>query len=166
VARAHRETGAPITTHSHAPSQNGRDQLDIFIEEGVDPTRVVIGHSGDTQDVDYLKSLADRGATLGMDRFGLDGGRYIDFDARADIVVRMCELGYADQMVLSHDATCWMDWAPRERFPGSRFDLPDWNPTHLHNRVIPVLRERGVTDDQLTTMFEINPRRIFSREVT
>jgi phosphotriesterase-related protein len=160
VARAHRETGTPITTHSHARSENGRDQLDLLEEEGVDLTRVVVGHSGDTDDVDYLRSLADRGATLGMDRFGLDGGRYPDFDARVDIVVRMCELGYADQMVLSHDATCWMDWAPRELFPGTRFDLPDWNPTHLHTRVVPALRARGVTDDQLTTMFRTNPRRM------
>jgi phosphotriesterase-related protein len=160
VARAHRETGAPITTHSHAPSENGRDQLDLLEEEVVDLTRVVIGHSGDSRDVDYLRSLADRGATLGMDRFGLDGGRYPDFAARVDIVVRMCELGYADRMVLSHDATCWMDWAPRELFPGTRFDLPDWNPTHLHTRVVPALLARGVTDDQLTTMFRTNPRRI------
>jgi len=163
VARAHRETGAPITTHSHAPSRNGRDQLDLLEEEGVDLTKVVVGHSGDSQDIDYLRSLADRGATLGMDRFGLDGGRYLDFAARADIVARMCELGYAGQMVLSHDATCWMDWAPRELFPGTRFDLPDWNPTHLHTRVIPELRRRGVTDEQLTTMLRLNPRRILTR---
>ena len=41
-------------------------------EEGADLTKVVLGHSGDTTDLDYLSELADAGCLLGMDRFGLD----------------------------------------------------------------------------------------------
>jgi phosphotriesterase-related protein len=165
VAQAHRETGAPITTHSHARSGNGRDQLDVFESEGVDLTAVVIGHSGDSDDLSYLRSLADRGATLGMDRFGLDGGRYLDTDTRIEVVAELCRLGYADRMVLSHDVTCWMDWAPRELWAGSVFDSPDWTLRLVHDRVLPGLSERGVAEADLTRMLVENPRRLLSRPV-
>jgi phosphotriesterase-related protein len=163
VAQAHRETGAPITTHSHARSANGRDQLDVFESEGVDLTAVVIGHSGDSDDLPYLRSLADRGATLGMDRFGLDGGRYLDLQTRIEIVAAMCRLGYADRMVLSHDVTCWMDWAPRELWAGTVFDSPDWTLRLIPDTVVPALRERGVAEADLTGMLVENPRRLLSR---
>ena len=61
VARAHRETGAPITTHTVVAERNGLDQQRIFAEEGVDLRRVVIGHSGDSTDLDYLRALLDAG---------------------------------------------------------------------------------------------------------
>ena len=72
VAQAHRATGVPITTHTHAHSRRGLDQQRIFTQEGVDLNRVVIGHSGDSTDVDYLEELIAAGSYLGMDRFGLD----------------------------------------------------------------------------------------------
>ena len=71
-ARTHRETGVPITTHTDAGSFRGRDQQRVFAEEGVDLSRVVIGHSGDSQDLDYLRELMDKGSMIGMDRFGID----------------------------------------------------------------------------------------------
>src|SRR2546429_9976938 len=71
VAQAHRQTGVPISTHTHAHSRRGLDQQDIFRQEGVDLTRVVIGHSGDTTDTDYLDEIIANGPYIGMDRFGI-----------------------------------------------------------------------------------------------
>ncbi len=65
VAQAHRQTGAPIITHTHAASERGLQQQAIFKEEGVDLGRVVIGHCGDTDDPDYLLKLIDQGSILG-----------------------------------------------------------------------------------------------------
>ena len=72
VARAHRATGVPISTHTHALSRRGLEQQRIFEEEGVDLSRVVIGHSGDTTDTDYLEEVIGTGSYIGMDRFGID----------------------------------------------------------------------------------------------
>src|SRR3972149_4651531 len=72
VARTHRRTGVPISTHTHAPTRRGLEQQAIFEEEGVDLSRVIIGHSGDTEDTDYLEALLKRGSYIGMDRFGID----------------------------------------------------------------------------------------------
>ena len=51
VARAHRHTGAPITVHTHPGhgDRPGREEAALCDEEGVDPTRVVLGHSGDSE---------------------------------------------------------------------------------------------------------------------
>jgi phosphotriesterase-related protein len=159
VAQAHRATGVPISTHTHAPSQRGLDQQRVFTEEGVDLSRVVIGHSGDTTDLDYLEELMANGSYIGMDRFGIDV--LLPFDDRVDTIARLCERGRADRMVLSHDASCFIDWLDEEVVAEA---LPRWNYLHISRDVIPALRERGVTEEQIDQMLVGNPRRIF--EVT
>lgn len=157
VAQAHRQTGVPISTHTHAATRRGLEQQRIFAEEGVDLTRVVIGHSGDTTDIGYLEELVAGGSYLGMDRFGVDA--FLGFEDRVDTVVRMCERGHADRMVLSHDASCYFDALPEATLSVA---LPNWHYLHIHDDVIPALRARGVTEEQLTTMLVDNPRRIFA----
>ena len=157
VARAHRQTGVPISTHTHAGTERGLDQQRIFAEEGVDLTRVVIGHSGDTTDLAYLEKLAGAGSYLGMDRFGLD--MFLGFEERVDTVAALCRRGLAGQVVLSHDAGCHtdaFDEAVREQV------APRWHHLHITRDVVPALRQRGVTDEQLHQMLVDNPRRIFS----
>jgi phosphotriesterase-related protein len=158
VAKAHRLTGVPISTHTHAATRRGLEQQRIFADEGVDLTRVVIGHSGDTTDLDYLEELIGNGSYIGMDRFGVDV--FLPFEDRVNTVARMCERGHANKMVLSHDAACFMDWVPEQLLPA----LPNWHYLHIHNDVIPALKERGVTDEQLTTMLVDNPRNIFENQ--
>jgi phosphotriesterase-related protein len=159
VAEAHRRTGVPISTHTHAATRRGLEQQGIFADEGVDLTRVVIGHSGDTTDLDYLEELIGNGSYIGMDRFGADV--FLPFEERVNTVAAMCARGHADNMVLSHDAACFIDWLPEEMVP---VVLPNWHYLHIHNDVIPALKDRGVTDDQLTTMLVDNPRRIFENQ--
>jgi phosphotriesterase-related protein len=159
VAGAHRQTGVPISTHTHAASRRGLEQQAIFAEEGVDLRRVVIGHSGDTTDIGYLEELIGAGSYLGMDRFGVDA--FLGFEDRVNTVATMCERGHADRMVLSHDASCYFDALPEATLSVA---LPNWHYLHIHNDVIPALKKRGVTDEQLTTMLVDNPRAIFSRQ--
>lgn len=153
-AQAHRETGVPITTHTNAEMRRGLEQQDVFESEGVDLSRVVIGHCGDTDDLDYLKEIADRGSYLGMDRFGIDG--YLPTSARTAVVAKLCKQGYADRMVLSHDASCYIDWIAGEVPLGA---LPDWHYLHISHDVLPALIENGVTDEQIDTMLVENPKR-------
>jgi len=157
VCRAHAETGAPITVHTHARSGAGREVVRVLREEGADLTRVVLGHSGDTADLDYLTELADAGCLLGMDRFGLDV--FSPFEERVSTVAAMCERGYAERMVLSHDASCYIDWLPPREVV--RQFAPSWHFLHLFDDVLPALRERGVTEAQIDAMLVANPRRYF-----
>jgi phosphotriesterase-related protein len=158
-ARAHRKTGVPISTHTHAASRVGLAQQDVFESEDVDLSRVIIGHSGDSEDIDYLRSLIDRGSYIGMDRFGLD--LFLTTDKRVATIVRLCEMGYAEKMVLSHDAASYFDWADETLLKQA---MPNWHYNHIPDDVIPALRQAGVSDDQIRTMTVNNPRRIFERQ--
>ncbi|HSZ99102.1 MAG TPA: phosphotriesterase-related protein [Streptosporangiaceae bacterium] len=156
VGRAHAETGAPVTVHTHPHSGTGRDAVRVLREEGADLTKVVLGHSGDSTDLDYLTELADAGCLLGMDRFGLDV--ITPFEDRVNTVAAMCSRGYASSMVLSHDASCYIDWFPPEVIP---LFAPAWHFEHLFDDVLPALASRGVTEAQIETMLVENPRRYF-----
>ena len=156
AARAHKETGAPISTHTHAGTERGLEQLRIFAQEGVDLAKVVIGHSGDTADLDYLRRLLAHGVFIGMDRFGLD--LLLPFENRVDTVAELCRRGYADRMALAHDASCFIDWFDHDAKVAA---LPKWNYRHISEDVLPALRERGVSDADITTMLVDVPRRYF-----
>ena len=158
-ARAHRKTGVPISTHTHAASQVGLKQQDIFEQEGVDLSRVIIGHSGDSDDIDYLSRLIDRGSYIGMDRFGVD--LFLTTERRVAAIARLCEMGYAEKMVLSHDAASYFDWADETLLKQT---LPNWHYNFIPDDVIPALREAGVSEEQISTMTVDNPRRVFERQ--
>lgn len=156
VAAAHAETGTPITVHTHPESRQGLEVKRVLCDEaGVDPRRVVLGHSGDTTDADHLTELAEAGFILGMDRFGINLAT--TFEARADIVVEMCRRGFAASMVLSQDAACYLDWIDPDVMPF----LPQWHYEHISREVVPYLLEHGVTQEQVDTMLVEVPRRYF-----
>jgi phosphotriesterase-related protein len=161
TARAHRLTGVPISTHTDVSNRSGLAQQDVFEECGVDLRRVVIGHCGDSEDISYLESILKRGSTIGMDRNGID--LILPTKQRVATIAELCRLGWEDQMVLSHDASCFIDWFPK---PLVEQTLPDWNYRCVSDVVIPALRESGVSEQQIRSMTVENPRRIFEQQGT
>ena len=156
VAKAQLQTGVPVTVHTHPASQAGLEvQRVLCDDEGVPPGRVVLGHSGDTTDCDHLAKLAEAGFVLGFDRFGIN--TETTFEARADTLVEMCRRGYAGSIVLSHDASCYIDWIDPAIMP----IMTQWHYLHIGEEVLPYVREHGVTEEQITTMLVDTPRRIF-----
>ncbi|WP_037360536.1 phosphotriesterase family protein [Amycolatopsis orientalis] len=161
ICEAHLATGAPITVHTNSAHQTGRLAIEFYRERGVDLTKVVIGHAGDTNDLDYLKWIMDAGATIGCDRFGLD--LYNPTADRVATIAALCEQGYADRIVLSHDAACYMDFFSGEEYQRLlKQAVPNWNYLHISEDVLPALREHGVSDEQITVMMVDNPRRYFT----
>ena len=158
-ARLHKATGVPISTHTDVHTHTGLAQQDVFEEEGVDLTRVVIGHSGDTEDADHLEQIIKRGSFIGMDRFGLD--ILLPMEKRVGVIAELCRRGHAGQMVLAHDANCHIDWFPKELIAQM---APRWNFRHIPDDVIPALRKEGVTEEQIETMTVTNPRRVFEKQ--
>ena len=156
AARAHRETGVPITTHTDEGSM-GVGQLEILIGEGVAPHAIVVGHSDGSSDLHYHLSMLDRGAYLGFDRFGLE---LLHPDReRLAALIGLLGLDFERQIVLSHDTVwCWRGRPPI--LPPEV--MPDWQPTHVFRKVIPRLRAAGVSQEKITTMLVENPRRYFA----
>ncbi|WP_305847087.1 phosphotriesterase [Yimella sp. cx-51] len=156
VGQAHVRTGAPITVHTNPHTQSGLEAQRVLAEEGVDLTKVVIGHSGDSTDVDYLSKLADAGSLLGMDRFGLDV--LLAFEDRINTIVQLVQRGYVEKIVIAHDASCFIDWFD----PVAKEQVaPKWNFRHISQDVIPALVEGGLTTEDIDTILVKNPRRYF-----
>ena len=162
AARASKETGVPISTHTSSLHRTGDYQVAIFEEEGVDLQKVCIGHSNDTDNLEYLIAILNKGCLLGMDHFpgGSRGG--LNWEERTRLVKDLVDLGFANQLTLSHD------------FGGSRPSLPEDaarrninNPDgycFIARNVIPRLLELGVTQDTIFDMTVGAPRRFFGGE--
>jgi phosphotriesterase-related protein len=158
VARASNRTGKPIMAHSRPASGTGPEQMRIFIDEGVDPALVQVAHTGDTDDLDYIERLLDTGCFIGLDRYGID--IYLPTENRQATTLALLERGYADRMFIAQDYCSTIDWFPRELQEYLKAsEVPDWSMTFLFEKVIPELKERGMTEEQLAQMMVENPKR-------
>jgi phosphotriesterase-related protein len=158
AAIAHERTGVPITTHSDPRSRNGLEQQAYLQKRGVSLERVIVGHSGDSDDLDYLCRLMDAGSTIGLDRFGMD--HVLPDERRVRTVLDLLERGYGDRMILSHDAAFFSHVTP----PSWRArEAPRWHMENIPRRILPMLREGGASEAQLEQLLVGNPRRLLER---
>ena len=155
AATAHARTGVAVTTHSVPETRNGLEQQAFLVAHGVPADRIVIGHSGDTEDLDYLRELMDNGSTIGMDRFGME--HVLPDDRRVATVLRLLSMGYAERMVLSHDAAIDSHVTP----PAWRArEAPNWHMATIPQRILPMLRDGGASEADLEQLLVANPRRL------
>ena len=160
VARASVQTGAPIMAHSMPAVGTGPRQVDIFEDEGVDLDRVQIAHCGDTEDVDYIEALIDRGVYVGLDRYGLE--MFLPIDARNTVTAELLRRGHASRLMISQDFCASIDWFPAEAAEAFEASgaIRNWSMTLVFDEVVPVLRELGVMGDStFDEIFVQNPRR-------
>lgn len=153
AARASLATGLAITTHSNW-SPVGRLQLQIFMEEGVDPNRVVVGHCDSWPHLDYLRDLVRTGAYVEFDGLGqwtINGSDRYE-ERILDLIATLTDEGYAERILLAHD--CFA--APQFLTYGGR----GWE--HLAKTAIPALLERGVGQAAIDLITIENPSRIFA----
>jgi phosphotriesterase-related protein len=157
VARAHKATGVPITTHTSGsarfeiPGGNlGAQHLDLFEAEGVDPARVIIGHNDENADIRFLLSLARRGAYIQFDVIGKL--HWLLDETRVELLARLADAGHLDQLLLSTDR-CRMTELKTRGGPG--YD-------HLLRNFVPMLRRAGFDQAAIDRMLVANPARILA----
>lgn len=154
AARAAKASGIPISCHTRAVDELGTPLLDIFDDEGLDLRAVTIGHSNDTADLDYLKRIAARGATVGLDRYFPRAGE-AELERRAGVALALAQAGYADQVSLGHDASPYYCMAPHAGVDTSGC----WLPVAEHE--VPWLRANGATEDQISALQRGSVRAMF-----
>jgi phosphotriesterase-related protein len=163
AARASMRTGRPVMAHSRPASNTGPRQVEIFLEEGVSPEKIQIAHTGDTDDLDYIEGLLDKGVWIGMDRYGID--LFLPTAKRNATLLELLNRGYVERMFLSQDFDVpianGLDWYPPEVVEQLQASgaANDWSMTFLFESVISTLKEGGMTDEQLDTMMIENPKR-------
>jgi phosphotriesterase-related protein len=155
VARAARRTGMAISTHA-VMSAVGLDQLRVFEEEGVDPSRVVIGHADSYPVLEHYLEIVRRGANLEFDFLGMSFTP-TERHGEGRIVELVCELvsrGHADRILLSQDVC---HDSQLTRYEGNGY-------AYLAESFLPRLRAAGVSATEIETMTVANPRRLLTIE--
>ncbi len=161
AARAQKETGVPISTHTWAPDRVGEQQVRIFEDEKVDLNRVYIGHSNDTMDIHYLESLMDKGVWIGLDRY--PGGRTMgtpDWNQRTETAMKLISDGYGERIMLGHDWSVTLSIDSKEGQDSRNKYNPDGY-LFITRNVLPRLKKLGASSKQIEDIMINNPRKFF-----
>ncbi|MCP4750372.1 MAG: phosphotriesterase-related protein [Proteobacteria bacterium] len=165
AARAQKETGVPIITHTQEASM-GPEQAQLLIDEGADPKQVMIGHMSDSTDVHYHLEVLNKGVYDAFDRMGLQvlEGCPLDIERYA-VVTGLIAIGHIDRIIISHDYIAYMlgRSLPEPPEPFKEL-LANYHPTHLFKNIVPFLKSAGISDEQVNTILVDNPRRLFAGE--
>jgi phosphotriesterase-related protein len=159
VARAQKQTGAVITTHTSGGSRFeirggnlGTLHLDLFEAEGVDPARVIIGHTDENADIRQLLGLAKRGAAIQFDVIGKL--HWLLDETRVELLAKLADKGYLDRLLLSTDRNRVSELHVTN---GPGYD-------HVMRDFVPRLRQAGFDEAAIHTILVENPARILALE--
>ena len=161
AARASKRTGVPISTHTNAQARVGDQQIAIFEDEGVDLRHVCIGHSNNTTNTEYLIGMARKGAYVGLDHY--PGGRTPgspNWEERTGILKQLIDAGVGDRLMLSHDNSVTLTIVSQEQQKQRHQYNPDGY-LFITRRVLPRLRELGVSEEAVQRLVVDNPRSFF-----
>ncbi len=137
--------GYPVTTHTEAGTM-AHEQIDLVEQHGLAPNRLILGHMDRRLEFDYLTSLARRGAWLSFDQIGKR--RFGDDAPKAEMLMRLAEAGFADQLLVSQDLARTSDLVAYGGGPG-------W--IHLLERFTLEIMAAGGTGDFVRKILIDNP---------
>ncbi|MNW46610.1 hypothetical protein D3C74_239140 [compost metagenome] len=145
LALAYHQTGAPIWLHTEAGTM-GLEMLDILEEEGVDLTKVAVGHSDRNADSYYHLKMASRGAYVQFD--GPSKVKYAPDSVRVQLIKAMLDAGFVRQLLISGDMGRQSYLHAYGGGPGFRYII---------EKFIPRLLDEGVAQAQINQIFIKNP---------
>lgn len=156
VALAHKATGLFVTTHCTSKGAHV-SQLGLLESEGVDPHRVVLGHTTGpvVNDNATVRQCMDRGAIFAPTNLRMDGG-WEFWPKFVETIHRFFDDGYGDRLVLGLD---WAFETEQGLFLPCTF-LPPPPYVYMFVYVLPRLRELGLKEECIETMLVENPKRI------
>jgi len=150
-ARSHLATGLTIAIHT-GDGQAAREIVEVLEAHGVSPEAYVWVHAQNEKDPERRAELARLGVFVELD--GVDGPT---LEAHADGVVDLAGRGLLDRALVSHDAG-WYHVGE----PGGGTYRPH---TLVFDALVPALRGRGMSEDDVATLLERNPGRAFGIRV-
>ena len=148
AARAHIETGRPISTHTSF-STMGVEQLVLLQAHGVDLSRVTVGHCDLKDNLDNILRMIDLGAYVQFDTIGKNN--YYPDEKRIGMLHELRNRGLLNRVMLSMDIT---RRSHLKANGGNGYD-------YLLTTFIPQLRQSGFSQADVDTMLRDNPSQFF-----
>lgn len=157
AARAAKQTGCCVAIQG---IHTAVKQTQILLEEGLDPSRVIIGHCDDATAIDLErdKEFCRKGFYVAFDRIGIEptwcAAAYALSDfVRVDLIKAMIDAGFINQIVISADSASpiptWQRFIDYARTPSIAL-------LHFHAKMYRV----GIRDGQIDTILVQNPKRV------
>ncbi|MEZ4507091.1 MAG: hypothetical protein R2848_14880 [Thermomicrobiales bacterium] len=153
AAQAHLATGAPISTHTDKGTM-ALEQIAILREEGVDPSRVVIGHLDFALDEDYLLRVLDTGAFVSFDQ--VSKTKYASDEDRAAMLANLAARGHLHQLLISGDLARKSYWLAYEGGPGFRYLIESF-PVTMMEAGLSAIEVRTILVDNPEMALTVNP---------
>jgi phosphotriesterase-related protein len=163
AAQAQLATGVALNIHrSVFPDPlAGIDALRIVLDEGVDPTRVVMSHCDERPEPEFSLEVGRSGAFIELDTFGMEHwaanciqkGELVrrSFDSdRVDLVKTIAEAGHIKQLLISQDVAMKTQ---RLTYGGAGY-------AHISTNIEPILLQEGFTPEEIAGIRVDNPRRM------
>ncbi len=101
-AKTQLETELPIILHTNAKNKNAPKALDILFNQGIKPSCITVAHLSDTEDVEYILEIAEKGCYIGLDRlYSNVSDSYIT--RKLNTINKLVDAGFVDKIILSHD---------------------------------------------------------------
>ena len=162
-AKASKETGVPIMTHCRpAGKEFGLKQLEIFKDEGVDLSKVVIGHYRNGDSIDYAKKVFDLGANIAIDQMNFNGHQ---FEHNMTVIPELIKMGYSKQLFLSHDAVIVYNHSPWKDFDHRTYiNYSQTSYSYMKRVIVPELMKRDVKEEEINQIFKLNIKRLYTNE--
>ena len=148
AARAHIETGRPISTHTSF-STMGVEQLVLLQAHGVDLSRVTVGHCDLKDNLDNILRMIELGAYVQFDTIGKNN--YYPDEKRIGMLHELRNRGLLNRVMLSMDIT---RRSHLKANGGNGYD-------YLLTTFIPQLRQSGFSQADVDTMLRDNPSQFF-----
>ena len=154
-------TGAAITFHRGGDVTERHKVLDILEDEGVNLSRVILGHQDElTKNLSLLRELLERNVFIQFDLISRDrepafpnnpyrSDQTLTEDI-AEAIVQLTEEGYEDRILLSHDVCQKVHLT---EFGGAGY-------AYILNHFLPRLQGMGISKKQTDKFVCINPTTI------
>lgn len=154
AALAHKQTGLAIASHT-GPDAPAFEQISVLRSHGVDPSCFIWVHAQGGS-LEGNARAAQLGTWISLDNVnpGIEAGSQYDVNWYADRIQDLKEAGHLSRLLISHDA----GWYKPEEADGGSFR----GYTGIFTSLIPELRERGFSDDELKLLMQVNPGKAFS----
>lgn len=150
IVIAHKKTGVPISTHTTLGT-NALGQIEFFEKNNVDLSKVNIGHVDLSGDVQYIIEILSKGVYISFDTIGKNN--YLLDSKRVEMLKILQDMNLLNKVFLSQDIS---------RKSNMEF-MGGIGYSYIFDSFIPMLKEKGITDESLDLMLCKNPMNFFNK---
>ncbi len=154
---------APMYIHTYPWGKAGLEAVNILVENGVDPGKIVLCHIDVEPDLRYIEALLNIGVYVEFDNFGKEfvidpsergfaGGIFIRDLERVRIIKQLVEKGYIDHILVTNDIC----------LKSMLCSYGGWGYAHILKNIVPLMQSENLDLEVINHIIINNPKSVFA----